>query len=267
VLVRRTGSNGVVYYASARFEAIGVPHAFSTRCGGISPAPFDSLNLGNHSGGQTRDDDRRIRRNYALLLAAAGCPALPPLQLHQVHGCAVADIRAGQAFDLDSQADAIVSRDCARTISVRTADCVPILLSSDDGRIVAAVHAGWRGIVSGVIGATISRMADSHAAPQSLIAAIGPCIGREAFEVGPEVLAAFQRVFGSAVPIERRSGDKGRADLREAARLQLIAAGLRPVCIDTTDRCTATHREEFFSHRRDRGLTGRMAAVIAAATP
>jgi YfiH family protein len=176
----------------------------------------------------------------------------------------VAHAQAGLRFDLDRQADAIVSDDGARAVSVRVADCVPVLLSSRDGKLVAAVHAGWRGIAANVIGAAVRRMVDSHARPQSMLAAIGPCIGREAFEVGQDVIAQFERIFGSAAPIQLREGGKGRADLREAARLQLIAAGLLPDCIDSTDRCTVTHGEEFFSHRRDRGVTGRMAAVIAA---
>lgn len=263
MLQRQTASNSVVFYASAKLQAIGVRHAFSTRRGGVSPAPFDSLNLGNPSDGDRRDDQRRISQNYALLLAAMGFAGDSPLRVHQVHDCAVATVQRGQPFDSDCRADAIVSRDAARAISVRSADCVPVLISSDDGATVAAVHAGWRGIVAGVIPAAVRRMNDSPASPQSLIAAIGPCIGREAFEVGEDVLADFARVFGSAAPIERRGAGKGRVDLREAVRLQLLAAGLRPDRIDSTDRCTVTHSEEFFSHRRERGVTGRMAAVIA----
>jgi len=265
--MRRTASNGVVFYASAQFEAIGVRHAFSTRRGGVSAPPFDSLNLGNPSDGEARDDQQRIHENYARLLAASGCPGGPPLRVHQVHDCAVADVQTGQPLDPNRRADAIVSRDATRTISVRTADCVPVLLSNRDGSIVAAVHAGWRGIVAGVIPAAARRMIDSNDSPASLIAAIGPCIGREAFEVGDDVLGEFSRIFGSSAPVDRRGGGKGRADVREAARLQLLAAGLRPDRIDCTDRCTVTHGEEFFSHRRDRGITGRMAAIIAPATP
>jgi YfiH family protein len=263
VLLRQTASNSVVFYASAKLQAIGVRHAFSTRRGGVSPPPFDSLNLGNPSDGELRDDQRRINQNYALLLAAVGFAGSSPLRVHQVHDCAVATVRPGQPFDSDFRADAIVSRDAQRAISVRIADCVPVLLSSDDGQTVAAVHAGWRGIVAGVIPAAVRRMVDSPASAQSLIAAIGPCIGREAFEVGEDVLSDFARIFGAAAPIERRGAGKGRVDLRVAARLQLLAAGLRSDRIDSTDRCTVTHGEEFFSHRRERGVTGRMAAVIA----
>jgi hypothetical protein len=139
-------------------------------------------------------------------------------------------------------------------------------VSSQDGTIGAAVHAGWRGIVAGIIPAAIARML--REAPgmgaDSLLAAIGPCISRAAYVVGPDVLEEFARVFSDDAPIQRSSDGRGNADLAEAARRQLLNCGLNGASIDTTDRCTYTHAEEFFSHRRDRGVTGRMAAVIAA---
>ena len=97
----------------------------------------------------------------------------------------------------------------------------------------------------------------------SFVAAIGPCIGFDAFEVGPEVLTEFQSVFEERAPIRRMDDGKGRVDLREGVRMQLIGAGLSDEQIDTTDRCTSRDADEFFSHRRDRGVTGRMAALIA----
>jgi YfiH family protein len=263
VLERRIGKNGVVYYASAKLDAVGVRHAFSTRIGGISPAPFDSLNLGNPSGCGPRDDYDRIWGNYSRLTSSIGCGDEPPLRVHQVHGCEVACVEAGKAFDTGRRADALVSRD-GRVISVRTADCVPVLLCSGDGRIVAAVHAGWRGIVAGIIPAATGQMLKGAGAADTILAAIGPCISGEAFEVGAEVLEAFIHVFGDAAPIARTPDGKPTVDLRRAARMQLLSSGLRESNIDSTDRCTVTHRDEFFSHRRERGITGRMAAVIAA---
>ncbi len=264
VLHRRSGSNGVVYYASAILEAIGVRHAFSTRIGGISSSPFDSLNLGNPNGCEIQDDYDRIWANYALLLSSIGCPTEPPLRVHQVHGKDVLEIQNGKSFDTGCKADALVSGDSTRTISIRTADCVPILLSSDDGRVVAAVHAGWRGIVAEIIPAAAKRLTTITGKPASTYrAAIGPCIGFEAFEVGAEVLAEFQRAFGSEAPVKSLPGGKGRVDLRAAARMQLLNCGFDEKHVDSTDRCTVTHQDEFFSHRRDHGITGRMAAIIA----
>lgn len=264
MLERRKGDHGLCYYSSAKLEEIGVRHAFSTRIGGISPPPFDSLNLGNPNGCEIQDDYDRIWKNYARLTSSIGCPPHPPLRVHQVHGAAVACVAADKDFDSSCKADALVSEDTLRPISVRTADCVPVLLSSGDGRIVAAVHAGWRGIVAGVVDAAIRQMIHRRAIPAEIIAAIGPCIGGDAFEVGNDVAESFEKIFGACSVISRSSSEKSRVDLRLAARMQLLSAGVREENIDTTDRCTVTHVDEFFSHRRDRGVTGRMAALIAA---
>jgi hypothetical protein len=129
---------------------------------------------------------------------------------------------------------------------------------------VAAVHAGWRGVIAGVLPAAVAKLAEvGGCGAGELVAAVGPCIGFEHFEVGPEVLEAFVGRFGSDAPI-RRVGEKGRVDLIESVRRQLIEAGLDGERIDTTDRCTFRDADEFFSHRRDRGVTGRMAAFIGA---
>jgi YfiH family protein len=263
MLQRRTAPNGVVYYASPRLESLGVPHAFSTRLGGISPAPFDSLNLGNPNGCDIQDDYDRVWQNYRLLQAAAGCAADAELcHVHQVHGATVVAACAGGPFDNSRKADAIVGSDRARVLSVRVADCVPVLLSSDDGCTVAAVHAGWRGVIAGVVAAALAKMGCDA---DDVVAAIGPCIGPDAFEVGPEVLDEFTRAFGDAAPVRRRDGGKGTVDLREAVRLQLVDAGVGAARIDVSDRCSYRDADEFFSHRRDRGITGRMAAIIAPA--
>src|SRR5581483_10420026 len=130
------------------------------------------------------------------------------------------------------KADALVSDDASGVLSVRVADCVPILLASDDGRLVAAVHAGWRGTVANVVAAAAACMneARADATPESLVAAIGPCIGFDAFEVGAEVIAEFHRVFGkdSSVRLDDPATGKGHVDLREAVRQQLLAAGVSP---------------------------------------
>jgi YfiH family protein len=265
MLQKRSAPNGVVFYASPLLDAAGAPHAFSTRLGGLSPAPFDSLNLGNPNGCAVQDDYPRIWQNYDRLRAAAGCPAGDICRVHQVHGAGVARVRRGEPFDVATKADAVVGDDPARVLSVRVADCVPVLIATDDGRTVAAVHAGWRGVIANVVGGAIAAMGDAR--PTRLRAAVGPCIGFNAFEVGPEVLAEFDRAFGPDAPslVCRRDDGKGHVDLRAAVHLQLLALGLTPDQIDTTDRCTVRDRDEFFSHRRDNGVTGRLAAIIAPA--
>jgi YfiH family protein len=246
-----------VFYTSPLLSAIGVRHGFSTRIGGVSPSPFDSLNLGNPPG-QMRDDNRNVAENLDRLRHAAGFNERRRIWVHQVHGRRVA-IARDASFENGSEADAIVSKDANAYLLVRVADCVPILLSTPDGKAVAAVHAGWRGVVAEVVPAAIESLAAlAQTPPQQMIAAIGPCISREFFEVGPEVVTEFVRLFGESP----RWADR-HVDLPEAVATQLRSSGVLNTRIDRTDRCTARDRDEFYSHRRDHGLTGRMAAVIA----
>ncbi len=264
VFYRRCFENGVVAYCSQKLQSAGVRHAFSTRLGGISPKPFDSLNLGNPSGAAVQDSYDRIWANYALLQSAIGCPSEPPLRVHQVHSDGMVDVAARDAFDCSAKADAIISDDPARVISVRVADCVPVLLASTDGKIVAAIHAGWRGVAAGVVPKALARMIDrGKLHPGKVIAAIGPCISQSAFEVGPEVVDEFRKLFGNDALVQQRSDGKGHIDLRRAIQIQLTTAGVGADRIDVSDRCTFRDGDEFFSHRRDHGVTGRMAAVIA----
>jgi hypothetical protein len=245
-----------------------VPHAFSTRIGGVSAGPFESLNLGNPSDHSEQDSTDNIAENYRRLTRSIGCEDRTRCFVHQVHGDQVIRAEAGGQVEHGRCADAIVSDDPAKLLSIRTADCVPILLATDDGRRVAAVHAGWRGVVAEIVPRAIEALHDLSGFVQApLLAAIGPCIGFDAFEVGPEVLTEFDAAFGFDVAssfTSRTPGGKGHIDLRRAIESQLVRSGIARDAIDITDRCTLTHSDEFFSHRRDRGLTGRMAALIGA---
>jgi YfiH family protein len=268
MLERRTSQQGVVYYASPILSAAGVPHAFSTRIGGVSSAPFDSLNLGNPFGCDAQDQTDNVRANEQLLLRAAGGGGREFCRVHQVHGSVVARAEPGTAFDFHAKADAIVSGDPARAVSVRVADCVPVLLARSDGRVVAAAHAGWRGVVTGVVPAAVRAVAQvsdrMSLTEDPLLAAIGPSISRESFEVGPEVVKIFAERFDGAVISRHLPGGKALIDLRRAIYLQLRDEGLAPDHIDICNRCTFRDAGEFFSHRREHGITGRMAAVIGA---
>jgi purine-nucleoside/S-methyl-5'-thioadenosine phosphorylase / adenosine deaminase len=262
MLIRRQSREGPIYYVSPLLEGIGVPHAFSTRVGGLSPAPFDSLNLGNPNGFAVQDDYERIYENYRLLENAIGCRDQTRLWVHQVHGATVASAMRGKVFESGAKADAIVSDDPGKLLAVRVADCVPVLISTEDGKIVAAIHAGWRGVIAGVVTCALRQLCNRGHRAESLIAAIGPCIGFDAFEVGPEVVDEFERVFGNEAPSKRTDDGKGRVDLRRAVQMQLMNGDVPEHRIDQTDRCTYRDRDEFFSHRRDKGITGRMAALI-----
>jgi YfiH family protein len=291
-----SGSSGATVLRSAPLDGVGVPHAFATRKGGVSGRQFESLNFGNPGelGGAERDPAGNIAENFRRLLAAAGCAGRELVEVHQVHGAGVLVFRDSRSTDFAEpksvarewvKADAIVTDDARLALAVRVADCAPVLIASRDGGVVAAVHAGWRGTVMGVVPAAIEEMRKLGAA--DLVAAVGPCIGVDAFEVGPEVAGEFERVLGDAGTggrpprrtqaasgtekpgpgsagadslIRRGQGDRWHVDLAGAIAAQLAAAGVAEV--DLSGRCTVSEPEWFFSHRRDGVRSGRMAAVI-----
>lgn len=221
----------------------------TTRLGGCSPAPYDSLNLGGHVG----DEPALVAANRALLRAE-----LPdePCWLNQVHGIHVVDAAVKHAAV--PEADAAVSRVAGKVCAVMTADCLPVLLCDRDGTVVGAAHAGWRGLVDGVIEATVARMA---VPPSEVLAWLGPAIGPQAFEVGDEVRAAFLAVDPTADAAFRPGAQPGKwfADIYLLARQRLARLGIHAV--HGGDACTVTDAARFFSYRRDR-RTGRMASMI-----
>ena len=219
----------------------------TTRNGGMSGAPYDSLNLGGHVG----DVPFAVARNRTLL-----GPLLPsePVWLKQVHGTVVAD--AAQA-DCWPEADACVSSHAGAVCVVMTADCLPVLLCNERGSVVAAAHAGWRGLCDGVIEQTVRAM---NVQPGTLMAWLGPAIGAQAFEVGEEVRAAFiARQPQAAAAFISGTPDKWLADIYQLARLRLNALGITRIY--GGGLCTYTDSARFYSYRRD-GVTGRMGTFI-----
>ena len=258
MLDRMIHANGVVTLQSPRLAAVGVRHAFTTRQGGISPPPYDSLNLASLTKGEG-DANTRVAENFRRLRHALDTPRMMRVQVHQVHRNDVYKVPPGKVEAVPPEADAMITTDPRHLLTIRTADCVPILLASSDGGEVAAVHAGWRGVVAGVVPATVRAMA---CPPEALVAAVGPCICVEHFEVSEDVAGRFDPTH-----VDRTRGDRPHVDLPAAVAAQLAAAGVS--AIDRTDACTYRDAHDFFSHRRDvthRRLpdTGRMAAVIAA---
>jgi YfiH family protein len=223
----------------------------TTRAGGASRGAYAGLNLGLGS----RDDVEDVARNRASL--RHWLPA-EPLWLRQVHGTTVveADTAAG-----DPAADAALARTPGRVCAVLTADCLPLLLCDEDATIVAAVHAGWRGLCSGVIEQTLRAM---DRPPEALLAYLGPAIGPAAYEVGAEVRAAFVAADVGGDPQSEAAFAPGKpgkfyADLYALARARLARSGVARVY--GGGYCTYTERERFYSYRRD-GATGRMASLI-----
>jgi YfiH family protein len=253
-LIRVQHPEGPVTYRSPQLAALGVSHGFTTRVGGVSGPPRDSLDLGPVDSSECAENLRRVQ-------AALGLEKRRAVMANQVHGCGVCV--AGALPDGPLTGDALVTDDEDALLVIRVADCVPILIADGAGRVVAAVHAGWRGVVAGVVTRTVEEMRGRFGVePAGLTAAIGPCIGRLKFEVGAEVAEAFYRRGLAAAVSERAPGIY--IDLSLAVRMQLEGAGLRTDQIDTTERCTYSDAAEFFSYRRDAGKTGRLGAVIGA---
>ncbi|MGH8496950.1 MAG: peptidoglycan editing factor PgeF [Gammaproteobacteria bacterium] len=221
----------------------------TTRIGGVSEPPFDSLNLAQHVG----DSAEAVRANRERLRAALGL-AREPCWLAQVHGAEV--VMAG-ACDEPPIADASFSRERGLACAVLTADCLPVLLCSRAGDCVAAAHAGWRGLAAGVIEAAVAAL---NTPPGELLAWLGPAIGPAAYEVGDEVRECFVDLDArntAAFAVNERG--RWQADIRALARSRLKAAGV--TAVSGGDDCTYADPSRFYSHRRD-GTCGRMAALI-----
>lgn len=223
-----------------------VQACMTLRTGGVSEAPWTSLNLGDHVG----DDPVHVAANRAHL---AGMLPAAPVWLTQVHGTRVAEL----GRDKDFRADAAVARTAGQVCAVLTADCLPVLLCDRAGTVVAAAHAGWRGLAAGVLEATVAAM---QVPPGEIIAWMGAAIGPQAFEVGDEVRDAFvARHAGAVAAFAPHAPGKWLADIYALARLRLGAAGVQAV--HGGGHCTFRETDSFFSYRRD-GATGRMAALV-----
>lgn len=229
--------------APARVKALS-----TTRHGGVSSGPYAAFNLGGHVG----DAPEAVARNRALL--GEHLP-LEPLWLTQVHGTTVVNAACTCPY---AEADGAVSRMANRLCAVMTADCLPVLLCDNAGSVVAAAHAGWRGLANGILETTVKAM---QVPGDTLMAWLGPAIGPSAFEVGQDVYDAFTRHDPAAIAAFRATGAPGKylADLYLLARQRLAALGVTAVY--GGDRCTYREVEHFFSYRRD-GTTGRMATLI-----
>ncbi len=224
--------------------------AFTLRGGGVSRAPFDSLNLGAHVGDAPEavaENRRRVRERLAL-------PA-EPAWLEQVHGTRVADLDA--AGEGARAADAVITRTAGTVCAIQVADCMPVLFAARDACAVAVAHAGWRGLAAGVLEETVARLG---VRPRELLAWLGPAISARHFEVGEEVRTAFlERDPGAGAAFSANSRGRWQCDLAALARRRLAALG--PIAVSGGTWCTYGDPARFFSFRRDRRC-GRMAALI-----
>ena len=279
-----------LFITSPLLSAAKVLHGFSLRAGGVSSGPFASLNLSRAVG----DEAAAVEENLRRLASAAGLAGSQYLiAAKQIHGDRVLLAREGNSSPAleellastepgaapvsgeksaeqgvasaadDPEADAIVSLTPGLAAAVRVADCTPILLWSPGARAAAAVHSGWRGAKLGIAGRGVAALTSKGAVPSEIIAAIGPCIGRCCYAVSAELARAFRAQLGAEVADDPDQSPEPHLDLRACAAIALLRAGVPAAQIDQVPGCTACAPDRFYSHRRDRGFTGRHLAFIA----
>ncbi len=251
--------NGLRYYTFDIFPE-NVVQAVFTRQGGVSPHPWDSLNVGGSIG----DDITHVRENRIRSFRALGRTPESIHDVWQVHSADV--IYADAPRPLDTQyrkADIILTDNPQVTLFMRFADCTPILLYDPKKNAIGIVHSGWLGTVRGAVRSAVQAMQWRYGTnPADILAAIGPAIGPDHYEVGEDVISQVKDAFGADTsPLLKVHGDKFHFDLWKANRLLLEGAGVKQV--ETAGICTACHPDDWFSYRGEKGKTGRFGAMIA----
>jgi YfiH family protein len=251
-------NNAIPYF---RFESFPgqLRHAVFTRQGGVSPAPYHSLNLSV----SVADDKANVYANRERAYGAHGRATETLVHAHLVHGAAVERVSASQYGQYVGPADAIISNQPGCGLAMNFADCAPILLYDPHRRAIGLGHAGWQGAVKDLPGAMVRAMAEAFGSqPADLLAAVGPCIGPCCYEVGEPVISAVQGAFegGDALLLAVNSGPRPHLDLPQANRRCLQRAGVGQV--ELSGLCTACRTDLFFSHRAEQGRTGRFGALL-----
>jgi YfiH family protein len=261
--VRRVESGSLVYYQFDQWAGDSrLVHGVFTRLGGVSPAPWQSLNLGRTQGDREDHVSENWRRVYAALALDAD-RACSVWQVHSADTVVVTGPTPGRHWQ--AKADGMVTDRPGLPLAMRFADCVPVVLYDPVRHALGLAHAGWQGTLLGAgVSALNALVATYGTRPADVQAGIGPSIGPERYQVGEEVVAAVRLAFGPVEGLIHRDADgSARFDLWAANRLALVRAGV--VQIEVAGICTATHTEEFFSHRAENGQTGRFGVVAALA--
>lgn len=244
----------------------GVRHGFSTRLGGVSPAPWDALNLGPGRGDTAENVAENYRRFFACLGADMGRAVLSK-QVHEtnIRTVTAADAGKGLLRPRDYEADALITSEKDLPLVVFSADCGILLLHDPVSGCAGAIHAGWRGCAAGIVEKTVVELGRVFGArPENLLAAVGPCIGQCCFETDDDVPDAMRAALGSmAEPYLERRGAKWHVDLSGLNRQWLLRAGLTPEHVDVCGLCTACRRDWFWSHRKMGQARGAQIAAIA----
>jgi len=247
-----------VFQFSSLASRPGLVHAVSTRRGGVSPAPWDSLNLSHTRG----DDTARVNENHRRLCAALDVPADALTNAYQVHGAQVRLIGPAQRGERQMNTDALITAAPDTPLLLRFADCTPIVIYDPVHHALGLAHAGWRGTVAGIAAATVHAMQVSFGSrPAELLAGVGPAIGPCCYEVGDEVEEAVRQAFSNPEAL-LPPGPRARRhfNLWAANGQQLEEAGVRQ--IETAELCTACHHDWFFSHRAAAGRCGHFGALV-----
>ena len=250
--------DGVVLY---RFEGLseteGVAHAVLTRIGGVSRAPYATLNLGHTVG----DDLTAVEENHRRALMALGLGGRKVVSPYQVHGARVGVVGRAHLGTVQPATDALVTAVEGVPLLLRFADCASVLFFDPVRCAVGLVHAGWRGVAAGVVGATVQNLVGRlGCTPGDLWAGIGPTIGPCCYAVETEVARAVEAACSPGAEVVHDVGGQIHLDMPAAVRAQLRAAGVER--IEDAGLCTACHVEEFFSHRAENGCTGRFGVLM-----
>jgi YfiH family protein len=258
--MQRVTYGSLVYYQFPNLlPCANLVHGLFTRLGGHSLTPWASLNTGHTVG----DDPQAVEANHRLICQALGIEWGDVVSPHQVHSATVGIVGREHRGQVRPETDALVTGHPDVLLMLRFADCVPVLFHDPRQQVVGLAHAGWRGTVAGMVGATVQAMVNAFGCrPSDIVAGIGPAIGPCCYQVGDDVAVAFR----DTPHLLRPAGDgHWYLDLWAANQEQLARAGVREVCM--ADICTACHTDEWFSHRAERGRTGRWGALIGLRAP
>jgi YfiH family protein len=254
--MQRIDHNGLVWYA---FTGPGrdFVHACFTRLGGVSAGQWSTLNLGSTVG----DDPRAVQENHRRIFDAFGITRAQVVSPYQVHGRNVVRVRARDGGMVIPATDALITDVPGVALLLRFADCVPVLFYDPVQHTVGLAHAGWRGVAAGVAPATVQAMAATFGSrPEDMWAGIGPAIGPQYYSVGVEVVEAIQAALPAGVQATTCCDGRWMMNLPAALEAQLHAVGVMQV--EQSGLCTASHVDEWYSHRAEEGRTGRFGVLV-----
>lgn len=256
----------IAYVVCEPLEEAGFTNAFSTRLGGTSPLPKEALNLTNFKG-DTPENVAENRRRFLKAIGAEGATIVTARQTHSTDRCFIKSIE--QAHSFRNECDAMMTRLSDVLLGIQTADCLPILIADTETRVMAAIHAGWRGTASRITERAVADLMLQHGlSPRHCIAALGPTACKQCYEVGEDVIERFKSEFRywPSLLVNFKEGGKAHLDIRAANVQQLLFCGFTEDSIYVADYCTIHQNDLFFSHRSE-GRTsangaGRLLSVI-----